>query len=179
MGWPIAMSTSLFRVQAACLVPHGLSRYYRAGVPHLTPEVLSSLVLAHDIETGMSLNKAFDIVNKILLRSIETAFEAHTIDYNDQLYIPAVFGGSFDTYDVVIVDEAQDLSPVQLEMISQIIKPRFATHRGAWFIAVGDPHQAIYAFRGADAQAVETTKTRFKCEEITLTTCFRCDSSIV
>ncbi|MCW2804257.1 MAG: family ATPase [Propionibacteriaceae bacterium] len=47
-------------------------------------------------------------------------------------------------YSVVLVDEFQDTDPVQWEIL------RRAFHGHATLILIGDPKQAIYAFRGAD-----------------------------
>ncbi len=48
----------------------------------------------------------------------------------------------------IIVDEFQDTSPTQWQMISQIYAPRAATPNH--LVIVGDPRQSIYGFRGAD-----------------------------
>ena len=45
---------------------------------------------------------------------------------------------------MVMVDEFQDTDPVQWEIL------RRAFHRHGTLILIGDPKQAIYAFRGAD-----------------------------
>ena len=47
-------------------------------------------------------------------------------------------------YHIVLVDEFQDTDPVQWEIL------RRAFHTHATLILIGDPKQAIYAFRGAD-----------------------------
>jgi exodeoxyribonuclease V beta subunit len=47
-------------------------------------------------------------------------------------------------YRIVMVDEFQDTDPIQWEIL------RRAFHRHAMLILIGDPKQAIYAFRGAD-----------------------------
>jgi exodeoxyribonuclease V beta subunit len=47
-------------------------------------------------------------------------------------------------YSVVLVDEFQDTDPVQWEIL------RLAFHGHATLILIGDPKQAIYAFRGGD-----------------------------
>ena len=52
--------------------------------------------------------------------------------------------GYSDRYRVVMVDEFQDTDPVQWEIL------RRAFHGPATLILIGDPKQAIYAFRGAD-----------------------------
>lgn len=51
-----------------------------------------------------------------------------------------------DRYQVVLVDEFQDTDPLQWEIL------RRAFHGHTTLILVGDPKQAIYAFRGADVQ---------------------------
>jgi exodeoxyribonuclease V beta subunit len=53
-----------------------------------------------------------------------------------------------ERYDVVLVDEFQDTDPVQWDIMHE------AFGRGdATLVLIGDPKQAIYAFRGADVQA--------------------------
>lgn len=50
-------------------------------------------------------------------------------------------------YRVVLVDEFQDTDPVQWDIL------RRAFHGAATLVLIGDPKQAIYAFRGADVHA--------------------------
>ena len=49
---------------------------------------------------------------------------------------------------MVLVDEFQDTDPVQWEIMH-----RAFGHRPATLVLIGDPKQAIYAFRGADVHA--------------------------
>ena len=53
------------------------------------------------------------------------------------------------TYKLAIIDEAQDTSRLQWELLHAIFPPRGANT----VLAVGDPKQAIYGFRGADVTA--------------------------
>lgn len=48
----------------------------------------------------------------------------------------------------VLVDEIQDLSPVQLDIVRGMLPPD-----GAGFFGIGDPDQAIYGFRGVSGQS--------------------------
>ena len=50
-------------------------------------------------------------------------------------------------YRIVLVDEFQDTDPVQWDIL------RLAFHGFATLVLIGDPKQAIYAFRGADVHA--------------------------
>ena len=57
--------------------------------------------------------------------------------------VPAAYAGRFKH---IIVDEYQDISPVQQKLLGQLVS------KGARICAVGDSDQAIYAFRGADVR---------------------------
>ena len=57
---------------------------------------------------------------------------------------PAAAARLRERYRVVLVDEFQDTDPVQWEIL------RRAFHGHSTLILIGDPKQAIYAFRGAD-----------------------------
>jgi superfamily I DNA/RNA helicase/RecB family exonuclease len=76
-------------------------------------------------------------------------------------------------YDVVIVDEYQDSDPAQEELLHALAGD------GRELIAVGDPDQSIYAFRGADSDVIERFPTRFTSPDgkpakvIALSTCRR------
>jgi superfamily I DNA/RNA helicase/RecB family exonuclease len=58
-------------------------------------------------------------------------------------------------YDAVLVDEYQDTDPAQEELL------RALAGDGRELIVVGDPDQSIYAFRGADSDAIGRFPTRF------------------
>lgn len=97
---------------------------------------------------------------------------AGLIDYDDQIYMPTLFGGIFPRFAVTMVDEAQDLSPLNHKQISRAAADRL--------IVCGDPRQAIYAFRGADSSSMESLRgLRSAWVELPLTTTFRCPKVIV
>ncbi len=54
-----------------------------------------------------------------------------------------------ERYDVVLVDEFQDTDPVQWDIMHRA----FGQGGDATLVLIGDPKQAIYAFRGADVHA--------------------------
>ena len=59
-------------------------------------------------------------------------------------------------YDAILVDEYQDTDPAQEELLGQLAGD------GRDLIAVGDPDQSIYAFRGADVDAIRRFPDRFR-----------------
>ncbi|GLX08455.1 DNA helicase [Microbispora sp. NBRC 16548] len=60
-----------------------------------------------------------------------------------------------DAYDLVLVDEYQDTDPAQEFLLRQLAGD------GRDLIAVGDPDQSIYGFRGADVQGILRFPERF------------------
>jgi len=65
----------------------------------------------------------------------------------DDVSGPVACGRLRDRYRVVLVDEFQDTDPVQWEVLER------AFHGHRTLVVIGDPKQAIYAFRGADVRA--------------------------
>src|SRR5690606_25662645 len=111
------------------------------------------------------------LVKRVMLASIHEGFEG-TIDFNDQIYLPTVFFCSFPYYEVIMVDEAQDLSALNHAMLAKLAKR-------SRVIAVGDPCQAIYGFRGAHEDSMNALKHEFKMRELFLTVSFRCPIAVV
>lgn len=58
-------------------------------------------------------------------------------------------------FSYLLVDEFQDISPAQYELIQAW------NRRGRELFAIGDPDQAIYSFRGADARCFERLKADY------------------
>jgi len=112
-----------------------------------------------------------DMVNEILDASIGASYRG-LIDFNDQLYMPTLFGGSFPRFPCVMVDEAQDLSPINHEMLRKLCK-------SSRLVAVGDPFQSIYQFRGAMQDGMAIQRAAFQMHTKALSISFRCPSAIV
>lgn len=112
-----------------------------------------------------------DLIDALLIRSIKASYDGW-IDYNDQLYMPALFGGTYPRFPLVMVDECQDLSPINHAMLSKLLaKGRLC--------AVGDRWQNIYGFRGAKAHSIEDLVATYSCQQADLSVSFRCPSEIV
>jgi hypothetical protein len=110
------------------------------------------------------------LLDVTLTRSIGAAYDG-IIDFDDQIYMPILFGGAFPKYPLVIVDEAQDLSPINHAMLNKLVTDRL--------IAVGDPYQSIYAFRGAVRAGMSDLQTAYNMDERTLSVSFRCPQAVV
>lgn len=119
------------------------------------------------------IEEEIELAREVLRESIRLAF-AGQIDFDDQIYMPTLWSGPFDRYPVVFVDEAQDLSQLQHEMLSKVLQLK----KGR-LIAVGDPRQAIYGFRGAKQNSMEELIERFGLDQLPLTVSFRCPQRVV
>jgi ATP-dependent DNA helicase UvrD/PcrA len=107
--------------------------------------------------------KVFDLSNKDL----------EHIDFDDMIYLTWLLNVPFTRADYLFVDEAQDLNAIQHALLDRMVKPT------GKIIAVGDPYQSIYAFRGADSQSMPKLKAQFDMLELPLSVSFRCSKMAV
>jgi len=119
---------------------------------------------------------AYPDMEKHALRVLESSnSDTKTLDYADQLLFPVLYSLKFPYYDVVLGDEQQDVNAIQRDMLLKL-QQRNAELR---YCLVGDSHQAIYGFRGALADSMESLHSTFQCQSYPLTITRRCARSIV
>jgi len=109
-----------------------------------------------------------------------TRHRAQLISELPSLLLDKLQGGDFsdNTYSHVIVDEFQDLTPGEQSLFLKLMA------KGGKFLALGDPRQSIYRFRGNDRDGlskiemliVPSNKT---VSDLTMTECQRCPKEIV
>lgn len=73
----------------------------------------------------------------------------------------------------IIVDEMQDCEARELRLLARLRGPETA------FFAVGDPHQAIYGWRGGDPMLFTRAEADFRCRAYTLPVNYRSTRTIV
>jgi superfamily I DNA/RNA helicase len=95
-------------------------------------------------------------------------------DFTDMVFLPNHLNLQTQKYDIVFIDECQDLNACQRELMKKAIKPD--TGR---FIAVGDPAQAIYGFAGADSDSFQKLIDIPNTITLPLSVCYRCGSDII
>ena len=151
----------------------GLGR--QAGIGCLvadTDQAWLELVQYHDLELDnetAELGRALDLASQLLNWSNADA----RVDFDDLLYLAVKEGLSLPKFDFVFVDEAQDTNAIQRAILRKIM------HAGTRLIAVGDPAQAIYGFRGADSNSLNLIAEEFSCIELPLTVSYRCPTSVI
>jgi DNA helicase-2/ATP-dependent DNA helicase PcrA len=120
---------------------------------------------------GRTERSGIQLAQRLMQRSLENCPEA--LSFDEMLYAPIHFGCRVTRYDNVLIDEAQDSSVPRIELASRMLA------EGGRLFAVGDRHQAIYGFAGADAYSMETIIQRFGCTVLPLSVSYRCPEHVV
>jgi len=95
------------------------------------------------------------------------------VSFDDMVWLPVACGWVRAWYDLVVVDEAQDMNWLQLATACG------ARAAGGRVCVVGDDRQAIYGFRGAATDGMDATKARLAAAELGLTVTRRCPKRVV
>lgn len=155
------------------VVMDGLEKAKSLGYIPKDVKIAKGLIDAQHLSNAMdeSPNEyAKELIDQLLRESIRRAYNG-LIDFNDQIYMPALFGGTFPKFPRVMVDEYQDQSPVNHALLERLVKGRL--------IGVGDPFQNIYGFRGAKAGGMSSAVVHYSMTELPLSVSFRCPQAIV
>lgn len=115
------------------------------------------------------------LVIKLAKKVMQRSFELDTtvIDFDDMIYAPLIHKVRLPSYDWVLIDEAQDTNASRRALALGMLK------RGGRLVAVGDEHQAIYGFTGADADALDLIKNAVNAIDLPLTVTYRCPKAVV
>lgn len=161
------------RKSVAMLAGHAKNNAVRPDDPG-APALLERLALHYDVNTygraGLVTGWALDVLKK-------SAEWVELCDFDDMLWLAAVHGVSFPACDGLFLDECQDFNPTQHQLIPLM-------SRAGRVVAVGDRHQAINAFRGADMDSIPNLEKQLGQAErglarYPLTITFRCPKSHV
>lgn len=135
----------------------------------------------YDIETfsendvdGNSVDNT-DLVIKLARKVLEhsNASLHEVADFDDMIYGPLFHKVKFFQYDWVLIDEAQDTNEARRLLALAILK------RGGRMVAVGDRHQAIFGFTGADSNSLELIAQSVNAKRLPLNVTYRCPKSVV
>ena len=95
------------------------------------------------------------------------------LDFTDMLWLPLKLGLGAGQLDNCLVDEAQDLNPLQHRAL------RHVTRRTGRTVMFGDPDQAIFRFAGADPDGMRRAAEQLGAVVHRLSVTFRCPASHV
>lgn len=93
-------------------------------------------------------------------------------DFDDQKWMPIHLGFPIPVFDQVVVDEFQDVCPVEYELMMK-------ASVGGRFCAIGDPDQTIYGFKGSKPGIFTDFITQTGAKELPLSICYRCPKSVI
>jgi len=146
------------------------------------PSVEALMGLANDKNIFSSLEAPEDggwtvaRLATVALAAMQAAFTRDSqsrISFNDMVWLPVANNWVRPRFDLVCVDEAQDMSMPQLEMAIRSVTPE------GRICVVGDDRQAIYGFRGAAQGGMDLMRQRLNAEVLGLTVTYRCPKSVV
>lgn len=95
------------------------------------------------------------------------------VSFDDMIFLPCALDIVKPCYNMLVIDEFQDVNLPQFTMASKLI------NSNGKFCVVGDPKQNIYNFRGSLSDSISAFEQKFKSEKMTLSTTFRCPKLIV
>lgn len=137
-----------------------------------TTKAFQEIIDHHDMELEnekADVGKAIEFAHMLLIANNKS----NQADFDDLLYFTAKFDISLPQYDWVFVDEAQDTNLLQRIILRKVLKPK------GRLIAVGDPAQAIYGFRGADSESMNLIAKDFSTVDLPLSISYRCPVDVV
>lgn len=136
-----------------------------------TPSQIEEIIAEYGIDLCEIPAPTFiDLVMKVMRACKE---QTNVIDFNDMIWFPFIYHINVGKYDYVFVDEAQDLNKAQIELAFSAVKV------GGRVVAVLDPRQAIYSWRGADTKVLDNLQKRLNPKELMLPICYRCPKRVV
>ena len=124
-----------------------------------------------------------DDIQTAVMAYLDQLKEYRLLDFDSLQYFtlellkmyPAISVRIRSFFDYVLIDEAQDMSDVQ----NQIIKLLFPASIKPNITFVGDSKQAIYSFRGAKADILDEVQDHYSAEIFRLVKNYRCNQVIL
>ena len=142
-----------------------------------TAKVVEVIALHHEIDNVWKPALVAQWIAYCLKIGEEMAISQKKLDFTDQIWLAVKWELHkrpwFKPYKFVLVDECQDLNPLQLQLVLML-----AGLIGR-ILAVGDPRQAIMGFAGADNQSYNNIVRLTRATELPLSICYRCPRSHV
>ena len=132
---------------------------------------LSQLRNLCDEHNLLTLFDEVEVCNELLKTAYRMPRDL-TIDFTDMIVLPLFHKDMIPTYKYVFIDECQDLSRAQRELM-------LCAAKNGRFIAVGDRNQAINGFAGADCSSFDKIADQPNTIELPLSVNYRCGTNMV
>lgn len=150
--------------------------FMRLSLSDFNIDSVEKIVNYYGLDRIYSMTACLTAIIKIDEIGINQALLKGSIDYTDMLYIPITYkeiaGNEIQfrikKYNFVLVDECQDLNPLQRKLSSQLVKSDGQS------IYVGDPKQSIFGFAGATINSFDEIQKQISATVLPLSACYRC-----
>ena len=144
------------------------------------PQLGQECRLPSQTDQALRDHEARHVVNEFLWGAVQQWLRRHNarlISELPSLLLDRLNAGDFQTtrYSQVIVDEFQDLTEAEQRLIITLLKP------GGHVVALGDPRQSIYKFRGNDREGLSKLEVLLDRDvmDVQMTECQRCPANVV
>jgi hypothetical protein len=163
-GFPVSECVELAKLARLFLLDFDGDRYERG---------LDLLARRYDVDVDALLWPLVVLVVRNALRRGCTPPRAGKwlIDFTDMIWLPNVLGLRPKQYDLVLVDECQDISTAARRLLIASVR------RGGRMMWVGDPRQSINGFAGADSDSFDAIIRETRAQVLPLSVCYRCPTS--
>lgn len=154
------------------VTPHLHELPYKEALAEATRTVMAHVNDLKILEQPALVHEMAKAVVDVMLASLH---QRETISFADMIWVPVATNMSAKgRYKRVVVDEAQDMSMSQFELIERFVAP------GGGLVVVGDLAQGVYEFRGADGPEIwKRMREKWNAKALPLTVSFRCSECIV
>jgi superfamily I DNA/RNA helicase len=136
-----------------------------------SPTEIDPILDRHEVDTCGESREGF--ITSVIKIMNATKNDTSRVDFDDMIWFPNVHGLTLNKFGMVFIDEAQDLNLAQINLALNSVQTN------GRIISVGDEHQAIYGFRGADSNAIQNIVDRMASKRMPLSVTYRCAKSIV
>ena len=158
-----------------------LSKYAALVIPD--DKFLDTTSGHYGVEVNGQKDEIYDLTRRVLVGSKE---DINNVNFDDMIWLPVVRNLPTEQFDLLMVDEGQDLNHCQQQL---------ALKSGERIVLVGDENQAIYGFAGADTESMNTMwnalqthggmytyegeEVNTRCRTLPLTITRRCSHAVV
>jgi superfamily I DNA/RNA helicase len=136
-----------------------------------SPSKIDALLDHYEVDVGKVERSTFI---KYVIDTLRSSKEdTSSVNFDDMIWFPIIYGIKPPTSDFVFIDECQDLNISQIRLALQSVK------HGGRVIAVLDNFQSIYSWRGADSEMLGRLKKQLKPKELKLPISYRCPKRVI
>lgn len=132
-----------------------------------TNDQFTGICRHHDLQIDQTY---FDAVRQCLTVA---GTNTGSVSFDDMIFTTVYAQLPLQQYDVVLIDETQDLNYAQWYLAKKSVAPN------GRIIAVGDQRQAIYQFRGARQNAMSQAAEELNAKQMPLSVTYRCPTEVV